>query len=283
MTQDWEKVFFDYCHKMENKLGDASHDIGHFMRVARTAQQIAAAEQNTPDSLVLLAAAYFHDIVCLPKNHPEAHLSSYLAADKAIKILTDLKFPELKLQAVHHAIHAHSFSANIEPQTCEAKIIQDADRLEALGALGILRVFYLAGRLGSQPYHKEDPLAQHRSLNDKSFALDHFYCKLFKLPHLLKTNGGRQLAEKRAAFLQQFVNEITQEISKTDGAAIWLVWTCHQGGQNNLRLFDTLDPFALHRKHQSECYVVDQLLEKETQFPFIHRFLEELNEEIVLI
>jgi uncharacterized protein len=280
MTQHWEQIFLTYCRQMEREHADASHDVSHFMRVAKAACQIASIEKNPTDSLVLLAAAYFHDIVSLPKNHPEAYLSSKLAAEKAMNILTDLQFPNAKLEDVYHAIHAHSFSAQVEPKTLEAKIIQDADRLEALGALGILRTFYLSGYLRSQPYHSEDPFATSRPLNDKSFALDHFYCKLFKLPAQLRTQGGRQLAERRALFLQRFIDEIASEMKLGKGGAIELSWICHHAGKMNLRLFDTRDPFASHRILRPESYTVDQLIEKRKDFTFIDHFLSELKEEI---
>lgn len=280
MNQDWEQVFLNYCEQIQNAQEDASHDIGHLRRVAKAAHQIAGIEQEPVDGLVLLASAYFHDIVCLPKNHPEAYLSSRLAAEKAIQILIQLQFPGDKLQAVYHAIHAHSFSAKIKPQSLEARIIQDADRMEALGALGILRTFYLSGRLGSQPYHSEDPFAKVRLLDDKVFALDHFYCKLFKLPQLLNTNGGRELAERRVIFLQRFVDQLRQDFFQGDQGVIDLIWICYRGGQSRLGLFDSRDPFAIHRQLQPKCYIIDQLLEQSSHCPWIPLFLDELKEEI---
>ncbi len=115
---------------------DAAHDIAHFRRVWMTAQGIMADEDSDP--LVVLTACYFHDIVSLPKNHPERSHSSRLAARKTREILSrDFPdFPPDRYAAVEHAIEAHSFSAGIAPQSLEAKIVQDADRLEALGAIG---------------------------------------------------------------------------------------------------------------------------------------------------
>lgn len=278
MNQEWEAIFINYCQQKAHLQDDASHDLHHFMRVARTAHDIASCELSSVDSLVLLAAAYFHDIVFLPKDHPEAHLSSRLAAEKALEILIELQFPQPKLQAVYHAIHAHSFSAKVEPQTLEAQIIQDADRLEALGALGVLRTFYLSSKLNSQPYHPQDPFATQRSLDDKRFALDHFYCKLFHLPSLLKTAGGRRLAAQRVEFLQQFIHEITRDIAQDQGGAYWLAWACHRAGSR--RLFDAQDPFAIHRTRQPDCFIVDQCLGEIERFPFLRIFLDQLKEEV---
>ena len=84
-----------------------------------------------------------------------------------------MQFPAEKIEAVCHAIAAHSFSAQIAPLTTEAKIVQDADRLEALGAIGLARVFAVSGALGVALFDGEDPFAQHRPLDDKRYALDH--------------------------------------------------------------------------------------------------------------
>ncbi len=78
-------------------------------------------------------------------------------------------------------IEAHSFSANIETRTLEAKILQDADRLDAIGVIGAARCFYIAGRMGSALYDSNDPMAENRPLDDKNYALDHFRTKLFNL------------------------------------------------------------------------------------------------------
>jgi len=85
------------------------------------------------------------------------HQASRLAAEKAISLLTGLRWSTDRQQAVAHAIEAHSFSAGIEPRTLEARILQDADRLDALGFMGVARCFYTAGRMGSSLYDPADP------------------------------------------------------------------------------------------------------------------------------
>ncbi|MCP5995663.1 HD domain-containing protein, partial [Klebsiella pneumoniae] len=102
--------------------------------------------------------------------------SSRLAARKTREILSrDFPdFPPDRYAAVEHAIEAHSFSAGIAPQSLEAKIVQDADRLEALGAIGLARVFAVSGALGTALFDADDPFAGARALDDKAFALDHF-------------------------------------------------------------------------------------------------------------
>lgn len=163
---------------------------------------------------MILTACYFHDIVSLPKNHPERSRSSRLAALKTSDILRHdfPDFPPEHIAAVGHAIEAHSFSAGIAPQSMEAKIVQDADRLEALGAIGLARVFAVSGALGVPLFDANDPFADARPLDDRAFALDHFQTKLLRLPDTMQTDMGRELARHNADFLIQFMAKLSAEL-----------------------------------------------------------------------
>lgn len=207
----WQQRFeswLDEHHASE----DSAHDISHFRRVWMTARKIMIHHQADP--LVVLTACYFHDIVSLPKNHPERSQSSRLAARKTRDILhRDFPdFPPDRFAAVEHAIEAHSFSAGIAPQSIEAKIVQDADRLEALGAIGLARVFAVSGGLGVALFDAEDPFADARSLDDRAFALDHFQTKLLRLPDTMQTDVGRDLAQHNADFLVHFMAKLSAEL-----------------------------------------------------------------------
>jgi uncharacterized protein len=191
---------------------DAAHDISHFRRVWATAQRLSVDENI--DELVILTACYFHDIVSLPKNHPERSSSSRLAAQKTQSILRENfpDFPERFFPAVKHAIEAHSHSANIPPETLEAKIVQDADRLESLGAIGLARVFAVAGKLNFSLFNADDPFADSRPLDDKRYALDHFQNKLLGLPATMQTEKGKALANHNARYLVEFMAKISAEL-----------------------------------------------------------------------
>ena len=207
----WQQRFeswLDEHHASE----DSAHDISHFRRVWMTARKIMIHHQADP--LVVLTACYFHDIVSLPKNHPERSQSSRLAARKTRDILhRDFPdFPPDRFAAVEHAIEAHSFSAGIAPQSIEAKIVQDADRLEALGAIGLARVFTVSGGLGVALFDAEDPFADARPLDDRAFALDHFQTKLLRLPDTMQTDVGRELAQHNADFLVHFMAKLSAEL-----------------------------------------------------------------------
>lgn len=190
--------------------GDGAHDLNHLHRVWRNAAQLLA-QSTHADALVVLAACYLHDLVNLPKNHPERHLASRQAALLATRELAALEFPADKLAAVAHAIESHSFSAALPARTIEAQIVQDADRLDALGAVGLARLFYIAGRMGSALAHGDDPLAAGRPLDDRAYALDHISTKLAALPDLMQTAAGRRLGHERLAELQAFRARFMEE------------------------------------------------------------------------
>jgi uncharacterized protein len=152
-----------------------------------------------------------HDLVNLPKDDPERAQASRRAARLARGELARLGFPAERLDGVAHAIEAHSFSAAIAPTTIEAKIVQDADRLDALGAVGLARMFYVAGRMGRALAHPADPLALERGLDDRAWTLDHIMVKLAQLPGMMQLAAGRALADARLARLLAFRDEFAAE------------------------------------------------------------------------
>ncbi|MGA3249442.1 MAG: HD domain-containing protein [Paraburkholderia sp.] len=190
--------------------GDGSHDISHLQRVWNNAAAIQA--EDGGDAHVLFAATILHDCVPTEKNSSLRAQASRLSAEKAARVLSELDWPQAKIEAVAHAVAAHSFSAGIEPLTLEAKTLQDADRLDAIGMLGVARCFYVAGRMGSALYDPVDPHALERPLDDRRYALDHFRAKLLKLASDFRTATGARLARLRHDRLQRFLDEFADEI-----------------------------------------------------------------------
>lgn len=191
---------------------DGSHDVHHARRVFLNAKEIAGREGAAVDLRVLVAAAYLHDLVNLPKDSPRRAEASRLSADAARPILEGIGFSEAEVAASQHAIVAHSFSAKVPPESIEAKILQDADRMEALGALGIARTFYVAGKLSSALFHGDDPFASDRPLDDSRFGVDHFRVKLLGLADTMQTEAGRQVAEERTSSMRRFLDDLAGEI-----------------------------------------------------------------------
>lgn len=190
--------------------GDGSHDTSHLQRVWKSAATIHAEEGG--DAPVLFAATLLHDCVAVEKNSPLRAQASRLSAEKATRVLGALGWPAQQVQATAHAIEAHSFSAGVAPVTLEAKTLQDADRLDALGMLGVARCFYVAGRMGRALYDPADPHATNRPLDDTRFTLDHFHTKLLKLASGFQTTTGARIAHIRHARLQRFLDEFSDEI-----------------------------------------------------------------------
>ncbi|OOG66844.1 hypothetical protein BLJAPNOD_03522 [Ensifer sp. M14] len=189
---------------------DGSHDASHLIRVWKNAARIHVDEGG--DERVLAAAVLLHDCVSVEKNSPHRTQASRLAAEKATDILRALDWSAEDIASAAHAILTHSFSANIAPETIEAKILQDADRLDAIGMVGAARCFYIAGRMGSGLYDPLDPLAEDRELDDKAFAIDHFEVKLFKLADGFQTAAGRRLALERQQRLRDVLAMMLDEI-----------------------------------------------------------------------
>lgn len=189
---------------------DGSHDLAHILRVFKNAMRIQASEGG--NGRILAAAVLLHDCVAVEKSSPLRAQASALAADKASGVLAGLGWSKDDIAAVAHAILTHSFSANIEPETLEAKILQDADRLDAIGMVGAGRCFYIGGRMASSLYDPLDPAGNDRPLDDRRYVIDHFQTKLFKLADGFKTAAGRALAAERDKRLRDFLDAFMDEI-----------------------------------------------------------------------
>lgn len=190
---------------------DPAHDLLHFKRVVKMAKKLCAAENGNPQ--VVVPAAWLHDFVIVPKDSPLRSKASKLAAEKAIEYLHTIHYPPQFYSEIAHAIEAHSFSANIETKSLEAMIVQDADRLDGVGAIGIARCFATAGLLKRSFYHLEDPFCTSRAADDMHFTVDHFYKKLFKTAETLKTKSGRVEGQSRVARMKSYLDELKFEIT----------------------------------------------------------------------
>ena len=192
-------------------VNDSAHDFDHIMRVFKNAQNICKKE-NANEKLVL-SAVLLHDIVSYPKSDKHSKLSSIQSAIKSKKILQKFNFSKKEIQIISDAIRDHSFSRNKIPVTIEGKILQDADRLDALGAIGIARVFAVSGSEKRPFYNITDPFCKNRAPNDQIWTLDHFYCKLLKLESLMNTKTGKIEAKKRTKIMKRFLDELKKEIA----------------------------------------------------------------------
>ena len=189
---------------------DPAHDFDHVMRVYTNAKKIVKEEKA--DEKLVLSAALLHDIVSYPKSSKRSKFSSIDSAKKSKIILKKYGFSEKEITIVSDAIKDHSFSQNKVPETLEGKILQDADRLDALGAIGIARVFATSGSLNRPFYNIDDPFCTKRNPDDDLWTVDHFFNKLLKLESLMNTRSGKIEAKKRTNVLQEFLKQLKDEI-----------------------------------------------------------------------
>ncbi len=205
----FEPLFLEFMQ--QEMQVDAAHDIEHVKRVVKTAKQLC--DEENADIAIVLPAAYLHDCFTYPKDHPNRKQSSAIAAKKAIAYLESIQYPQHYHDAIAHAIEAHSFSANIRPNTLEAQIVQDADRLDALGAIGVTRCIQVSTQFNAQLYNDNDMFAKERELNDKQFTVDHFQTKLFKIVDIMNTESAKLEANKRKAFMQTYLEQLHDEVT----------------------------------------------------------------------
>lgn len=190
---------------------DPAHGWEHIKRVFRLAFYIA--ERESANSFIAGMAALMHDIGHLSTDKTQHHAD--LSMSIASELLRAYSVPTDKQEAILHAIAAHSFSLGIEPRTLEAKVVRDADRLDSLGAIGILR-WAITGAVRrtneTQTYHPDDPFAERHLLDDRRYMLDHFFTKLLKLDSTMSTQTGRALSQQRTAFMRTYLDEFRREV-----------------------------------------------------------------------
>ena len=188
---------------------DPGHDLQHCLRVALWTLKLGG---DAVDFRQAVAAALLHDIVNLPKDSPERARASELSADEARRLLGAYDFTADAIEEIASAVRDHSYSRGATPQSALGRALQDADRLEALGALGLLRTVSTGTRMGARYFHASDPWAEARDLDDLSHMVDHFFTKLLALPASMNTAAGRAEAERRAAFLRVFLEQLAEEL-----------------------------------------------------------------------
>ena len=208
LRRAWEPRFRRFVSDQPD--ADPGHGPTHLERMVATALRLA--EEEGARLEVVLPAAWLHDCVHVAKDSPDRARASQLAAEHAVRYLESAGYPVAALPGIRHAIEAHSYSAGIVPATVEAKVVQDADRLDALGAIGLARCIAVGAALGRPVYSPDDPFCRARAPDDRGASVDHFYAKLLRLAGTMQTAAGRREAERRTAFLRAFLAQLESEI-----------------------------------------------------------------------
>jgi uncharacterized protein len=190
---------------------DPAHDINHIMRVYKNAKLIGSCEGSNME--ILLPAVLLHDLVAYPKRSAKSSKSSDESADVAENILQRDGYPQDQINQICYCIRAHSYSKKLIPSSLEGRILQDADRLDALGAIGIARTFSVGGSENRTFYNANDPFCKsNRELDDMQCTLDHFQLKLLKLENFMHTRTGKKIARERTRFIRLFIRQLQREI-----------------------------------------------------------------------
>lgn len=190
---------------------DPAHDWLHVRRVVANARRIAEAEGA--DAAVCTTAALLHELFNHPKGHPESHRSGELCAEHARTLLREHGAPDDLVEAVGYAIAVHPFSLGVTPTTLEARVLQDADRLDAIGAIGLARCFATCASMRRPFYEEGDPFCERRAPDDKLWGIDHVYKKLLKLRDGMHTATARAMAARRNDVIERFMEELREEIA----------------------------------------------------------------------
>jgi uncharacterized protein len=212
-TNDFDSITLHEEVKAFYEEADPAHDFSHILRVYQNAQLIG--KKEGADMQVLLFSALLHDAGSVSKG-----LEDSIQSDQRQKAVLDFLIkkglPKNVQEKVLYSINVHRFSKGIIPDTLEAKILQDADRLDALGAIGIARVFMTGGTLGRALYNPIDPFCKNREPDDRKWDLDHFYKKLLKLESGMHTKTARRLADRKTKVLKRYLLDLEQEIENKE-------------------------------------------------------------------
>jgi uncharacterized protein len=206
----WERLIEGFLD--QQIPADAAHDREHIRRVVMNATLLAQDEQA--DLAIVLPSAWLHDCVAVPKDSPLRSRASAMAGEQAVAFLQSIAYPTVYLPAIRHAIEAHSFSAGIIARTREAMVVQDADRLDSIGAIGVARCLMLSSSMGRRLYDPHEPFPHQRAPDDLTNAIDHFYTKLLRLADQMQTKAGRAEAHTRTAFMRAFLQQLGNEIGQ---------------------------------------------------------------------
>ncbi|MGD1836929.1 MAG: HD domain-containing protein [Nitrososphaeraceae archaeon] len=191
---------------------EPSHDFYHIMRVIQNAQNIG--KKENADLEILFYSALLHDVVVYKKNNYSKDNGSNESARFAEILLNEYnQLDKDKIKLICYAIKVHSFKKKLIPKTLEAKILQDADRIDALGAIGIARLFSVCGSENRKFYHMTDPFYKNeRKLDDIKFGLDHFFKKILLLEDTMHTKTGKEIARRRTKFVKKYLNEFEDQL-----------------------------------------------------------------------
>jgi uncharacterized protein len=198
-------------------LGELAHDASHIARVYRWALRLAP--EALADGDCAGAMALVHDLAFIPKDSPDRALGGERSAHLAGAVLTKAGYAIDEVSAIAEAVRTSSWSRGFAPTNALGVVLQDADRLDAIGAVGLMRTFACGQFMSSAArpgrfYHADDPCAQSgRVIDDRTYAVDHCYAKLLLLAAGMHLPSAQQEAKRRHAAMESFLAQMQADIS----------------------------------------------------------------------
>lgn len=209
MARDtWSALHAEARARAEGR--EPAHDFFHVERVVANACTIGASEGA--DIAIVATAALLHELFSYPKGHPDSSKSGDVCATHARTLLESHRLEAPFVDAVTSAIADHAFSKGAVPDALTAQILQDADRLDAIGAIGLARMWATCADMKRPFYDPGDPFCDHRAPDDKVWGLDHVYKKLLRIPERLHTDAARRMAEARVVRMKTYLEGLRDEI-----------------------------------------------------------------------
>ncbi len=206
-----EKLFLIASQKIK---GDPSHDFEHIRRVTNLAGKIGLSVSADLD--IVIPAALFHDVIVYKKDDPRSKNEAEESALETEKILNGIEeYPKEKIAQVRICIQQCSFSKKILPDLLEAKVLQDADRLEATGAISIMRTFTSGGQMNRSIYNPLDPFRESTEPENFTYSFDLFYKRLLLVESMMHTDFAKVIAKRRTEFLKSFLSELREELTES--------------------------------------------------------------------
>ena len=191
---------------------ESGHDFDHVLRVLALAERLARAEGA--DVEIVRTAALLHDIARADEDATNSGDHAQMAAERARALLVERGVAPKRAGAVAHAIAAHRFRGTTTPQTLEAKILFDADKLDSIGAIGIARAYAISGVLNQRLWSDvaPDAVATRDQHNSNHTAVAEFVVKLSKVRERVHTAAARQIADERHAYMAAFFERLGREV-----------------------------------------------------------------------
>lgn len=191
---------------------ESGHDFDHVLRVLALAERLAVTEGA--DLKVVRAAALLHDIARADEDESRGDDHAQMAAERAHALLLDRGVSVHVAEAITHAIATHRFRGSLAPQTKEAQILFDADKLDSIGAIGIARAYAISGALNQRLWSEvpENAVATRNQRNSDHTAVAEFVVKLSRIRERMFTSTARHIADERHAFMVDFFQRLEQEV-----------------------------------------------------------------------